>query len=95
MQRILAVLLVGHWVLFSGQSYGNEQELTIVLKKKKKKKKNSSHSFFFKRFYLFINEREGLGVETQAEGEAGSTQGAQHGTPSRGSRMRPWAKGDC
>ena len=34
--------------------------------------------FFFLRFYLFIHrERE---AESQAEGEAGSMQGAQHGT---------------
>ena len=35
-------------------------------------------------------ERE---AETQAEGEAGSTQGAQHGTRSWVSRIMPWAKG--
>ena len=35
-------------------------------------------------------ERE---AETQAEGEAGSTQGAQCETPSQVSRMRPWAEG--
>ena len=34
-------------------------------------------------------ERE---AETEAEGEAGSTQGAQCGTPSRVSRIRPWAE---
>ena len=32
-------------------------------------------------------------AETQGEGETGSTQGAQHGTRSRGSRIMPWAKG--
>ena len=32
-------------------------------------------------------------AETQAEGEAGSTQGARHGTPSRVSRIIPWAAG--
>ena len=33
--------------------------------------------FFKKRFYLFINERHReRDAETQAEGEAGSTQGA-------------------
>ena len=37
-------------------------------------------------------ERE-IEAETQAEGEAGSIQGARHGTPSRVSRIRPWAKG--
>ncbi|XP_072663169.1 small integral membrane protein 14 isoform X2 [Canis lupus baileyi] len=34
-------------------------------------------------------ERE---AETQAEGEAGSMQGARRGTPSRDSRIAPWAK---
>ena len=34
-------------------------------------------------------ERE---VETQAEGEAGSTQGAGCGTQSRDSRIKPWAE---
>ena len=35
-------------------------------------------------------ERE---AETQAEGEAGSMQGARHGTLSWVSRIMPWAKG--
>ena len=35
-------------------------------------------------------ERE---AETQAEGEAGSTQGAQCGTRSQDSRIVPWAEG--
>ena len=35
-------------------------------------------------------ERE---AKTQAEGEAGSVQGARHGTRSRVSRIAPWAKG--
>ena len=35
-------------------------------------------------------ERE---AETQAEGEAGSMQGARCGTQSRVSRITPWAKG--
>ena len=35
-------------------------------------------------------ERE---AETQAEGEAGSMQGAGCGTPSRVSRITPWAEG--
>ena len=34
-------------------------------------------------------------AETQAEGEAGSMQGARRGTRSRDSRMAPWAKGRC
>ena len=33
------------------------------------------------------------GVETQAEGEAGSMQGAQCGTRSQDSRITPWAEG--
>ena len=32
-------------------------------------------------------------AETQAEGEAGSTQGAQRGTPSWVFRITPWAEG--
>ena len=32
-------------------------------------------------------------AETQAEGEAGSMQGAQRGTQSRVFRIVPWAKG--
>ena len=32
-------------------------------------------------------------AETQAEGEAGSMQGAWCGTPSRVSRIMPWAEG--
>ena len=35
-------------------------------------------------------ERE---AETQAEGEAGPMQGAQYGTRSQVSRIRPWAEG--
>ena len=36
--------------------------------------------FFFKVFiYLFMRDRD-RGAETQAEGEAGSMQGARHGT---------------
>ena len=32
-------------------------------------------------------------AETQAEGEAGSMPGAQHGTQFQVSRIRPWAEG--
>ena len=32
-------------------------------------------------------------TQTQAEGEVGSMQGAQHGTPSWVSRIRPWVEG--
>ena len=39
-----------------------------------------------------MRDRE-RGAETQAEGEAGPMQGAQHGTGSRVSRIRPWAEG--
>ena len=47
---------------------------------------------FFLRFYLFARgtERE---RQTEAEGEAGSMQGAQHGTQSWVSRITPWAEG--
>ena len=37
-----------------------------------------------------VRERE---AETQAEGEAGSMQGARRGTRSQVSRIRPWAEG--
>ena len=37
-------------------------------------------------------ERE-RGAETQAEGEAGSMQGARRGTRSQVSRIMPWAEG--
>ena len=48
---------------------------------------------FFKDFiYLFMRDTEIEG-ETQAEREAGSMQGAQYGTRSRDSKIRPWAKG--
>ena len=46
------------------------------------------HCFFFK--ILFIYERH---RNTSREREAGSTQGARHGTRFRVSRIRPWAKG--
>ena len=50
-----------------------------------------SLEFFFFKIYLFIHsERE---AETQAEGEAGSMQGARHGTRSWVSRITPWAAG--
>ena len=39
-----------------------------------------------------MNERE-REAETQAEGEAGSMQGARHGIQSQVSRIRPWAEG--
>ena len=48
---------------------------------------------------LFIHEghrekeRGGRGTETQAEGEAGSRQGARCATRSRDSRITPWAEG--
>ena len=48
---------------------------------------------FFKDFiYLFMRNREGE-AETQAEGEAGSVQGAGRGTRSRVSNITPWVKG--
>ena len=45
--------------------------------------------FLFKDFiYLFMRDTEGE-AETQADGEAGSMQGAQCGTQSRDSKMTP------
>ena len=58
--------------------------------------------YFLKRFYLFIHERQRetererereTETETQAEGEAGSMQGARHGTQSQVSRIMPRAEG--
>ena len=47
--------------------------------------------FFFKDFiYLFMRDRE-----IQAEGEAGSMQGACRGTRSQLFRIRPWAAGSA
>ena len=45
-------------------------------------------------FIIFLNllMRDST-AETQAEGEAGSTQGARRGTRSQVSRIRPWAEG--
>ena len=42
--------------------------------------------------YLLMRDTE-TGAETQAEGEAGSMQGARRGTRSPVSRIRPWAEG--
>ena len=48
---------------------------------------------FLKDFiYLFMTERE-RGAETQAEGEAGSMQGARRGTRSQVSRITPRTEG--
>ena len=41
---------------------------------------------------MIVTERE-REAETQAEGEAGSMQGARRGIRSRVSRIAPWAKG--
>ena len=50
--------------------------------------------FFFKDFiYLFMREQREIEAGTQAEGEAGSMQGAQRGTRSRDSRSTAWAQG--
>ena len=49
---------------------------------------------FLKDFYLFIHDRHTQReAETQAEGEAGSTQGARCRTRSQVSRIMLWAKG--
>ena len=46
---------------------------------------------FVLEFYLFMRHTEK--AETQAEGEAGSMQGARRGTRSRVSRVTPWTEG--
>ena len=55
--------------------------------------------FFFKDFiYLFMRNIEGereRKAETQAEGEAGSIQGALRGIRSQVSRITPWAEGSA
>ena len=52
----------------------------------------NSKEHFLKIIYSWEAERE---AETQAEGEAGSMQGARCGTPSWVSRIMTWAKGGC
>ena len=42
--------------------------------------------------YLFLGDTE-REAETQAEGEAGFTQGARRGTRFQGSRITPWTEG--
>ena len=50
---------------------------------------------YFKDFiYLFMRDTE-REAETQAEGEAGSMQGAPCGTRSRDPWITTWAKGRC
>ena len=49
--------------------------------------------YFFLRFYLFIHERQ-REAETQAEGEAGSMQGARCGTRSWIPGSHPEPKAD-
>ena len=50
----------------------------------------------FKNFtYLFMRNTERRERERQAEGEAGSMQGARRRTGSRVSRIIPWAKGSA
>ena len=55
-----------------------------------------SSGFFFKILFIYsqerINKRE---AKTQAEGEAGSMQGARYGTRSWYSRITPWAEDRC
>ena len=54
----------------------------------------SMEFFFFLRFYLLIRERHTQReAETQAQGEAGSMQGARRSTRSRVSRVTLWAEG--
>ena len=50
------------------------------------------HLFFEDFIYSWDTQRK-REAETQAEGEAGSMQGARHGTRSWVSRIRPWAEG--
>ena len=47
--------------------------------------------FFKDCTYLFMRDTE---RQAQAEGEAGSTQGARLRTRSQASRITPWAQGD-
>ena len=49
--------------------------------------------FFFKKFFFFKDFIYSWETQTQAEGEAGSPQGAQCRTWSQNSRIMTWAKG--
>ena len=49
--------------------------------------------FIFLRSYLFVHERHRERGRDQAEGEAGSMQGARRGTRSQDPGVTPWAKG--
>ena len=52
--------------------------------------------FVFKIFLIYLFRRDPeREAETQAEGEAGSMQGARWGTRSRDPGVTPWAKGRC
>ena len=50
--------------------------------------------FFLRSYLVFMRDREReRKAETQAEGEAGSIQGARCGTRYQDSRITPWAEG--
>ena len=74
----------------------NNNDLCFQSVKQTLEKGKYSSQFSFLRFYLFIHERHRereRKADTQAEGEAGSTQGAQCGTRSWVSRITPWTEG--
>ena len=45
--------------------------------------------------FIYLWQTRGGWADTQAEGEAGSMQGAWRGTQSQVSRITPWAEGDA
>ena len=54
---------------------------------------NKKIFFFFKDLFIYLFRESEREAETQAEGEAGSMKEARRGTPSRVSRITPWAAG--
>ena len=50
-------------------------------------------SIFLKILFIYLWETQ-KEAETQADGEAGSMQGAWCGTPSQDCKITPWAEGD-
>ena len=61
----------------------------VVLKKKEKERKIF---YFFKILFIYYERHTQREAETQAQGEAGSMQGARRGTQSQVSRISHWAE---
>ena len=70
--------ILAHWIISGCKNPASHLNVTRI---------------FFKDFiYLFMRDTESE-AETQAEGVAGSMQGAWCGTPSQNSKIMPWAEG--